>query len=337
MATLDPARLGDDGTAIRARRRQEGRPRLRQQRVPARPGAAQLRERCEGDGGGSPGAGVRGPDDHGRGAACVQPGLVLAGVADQWPCRAEGTFPRDGNEALALRLHHRYKDNIAALARLEAERKGLIADLRGVASAGLGTGFAITEDTARLNQINSEVSRLRAQSRELEGYWGKNRGEPPATPRSFAWRYGPLSEVSKPSTDPRYDQVEAAIRFSPFIPATPTSTRPIVQGTWVMTSSSDGGNCNGTSMSFRQAPDGSATSAEANVPCEKGVATGHWTGSNFRWVGANTLTWTYQFTTRSVERLQNGSMTLTFLSATAARETARDAAGNTHWGEYRKQ
>lgn len=261
---------------------------------------------------------------------------------------AQGTFPRNGDEALALRIHRSYRESQARLAQLEANRikvKGFISEV-APASTMVGTAIA-PEDVAQLNEIVRNIAQEQKWCLQLEAFWDKNRAIPPAPPRSFAGRYGPLNTGDQRSTDPKYDKIEYAIRTFPFSDtpepargrssAVPPVTPRNIQGDWVMTNSSDGGNCNGTTISIRQTADGSITSIEAWVTCERGVATGQWTGSNFRWVNADTLAWSYRYTARSVDRLHDGTTQLTFTSATVAKESTRDAAGNEHWGEYRKQ
>lgn len=74
------------------------------------------------------------------------------------------------------------------------------------------------EDVARLSQLNQDIELEQERVRQLETAWGKDRSVPPAPARSFAGRYGALSESGKPSVDAKYDKVEYAIRNFPFDP-----------------------------------------------------------------------------------------------------------------------
>lgn len=143
--------------------------------------------------------------------------LLVAITIIPMPGRAQGTFPRDGNEALALRIHNWYRQSQGRLAQLEADRikvKGFITEV-APASTMVSTAVA-AEDVTKLAEINEDIAREQARCRLLEAAWEKNRAVPPAPERSFALRYGPLSGSGKPSTDPKYDQIEAAIRSFPF-------------------------------------------------------------------------------------------------------------------------
>ena len=146
-------------------------------------------------------------------------GLPLSG-------RAQGAFPRDGNESLALRIHNWYRQSQDRLALLEADRikvKGFISEV-APASTMVGTAIA-PEDVAKLAQIDEDIAREQARCRLLEAAWEKNRAVPPAPPRSFVWRYGPLSNSGQRSVDPKYDRIEYAIRNFPFseMPAPPVA------------------------------------------------------------------------------------------------------------------
>lgn len=164
--------------------------------------------------------------------------------------------PRDGNEALAMRIHNSYRASQARLAQLYVDRAKVRGFINEVAPSSTFVGTAVApEDTAALSQINAEIALQEQWCTQLEVYWSKNRAVPPSGERSFLWRYGSLSDVNKPSSDPRYDQVEAAIRNFPFAspsPVSSTHTDPIttgvatLSGTWNVTFNGTGGVANTT-------------------------------------------------------------------------------------------
>jgi hypothetical protein len=149
--------------------------------------------------------------------------LLLAAIAfHPLTGRAQGTFPRNWKEAVALRIFDWYQQDKARLATLEADlikAKGFISE---VAPASTMVGTAIDQDdVARRNELNAEIALLRERMRRREVSWGKNRSEPNAPERSFAWRYGPLSGGAA--------QIRSAILNFPFDgsnPQTTTASRP---------------------------------------------------------------------------------------------------------------
>jgi len=143
--------------------------------------------------------------------------LLLAITQLPLPGSAQNTFPRNGNESLALRLYDRYRESQVRLAQLEANRikvKGFITEV-APASTMVGTAIA-EEDVIALREIDRDIAKEQEWCRQLEVFWEKNRAVPPASTLSFAGRYGPLSNSGKPSSNRNYDMIENAIRTFPF-------------------------------------------------------------------------------------------------------------------------
>ena len=134
--------------------------------------------------------------------------------------QAQGAFQLTSTEQLALRLHGYYRQSVARLAALEADREKVRQAIREVAPAGLVPNPVAMEDAAELNRINDDIERERNRQRQLVDVWDKNRAEPGQSPRSFAFRYGPLESSTQASTaNPGMDKIEYAIRTFRFDPA----------------------------------------------------------------------------------------------------------------------
>lgn len=163
--------------------------------------------------------------------------VLIAIIFISLPCSAQNTFPRDGNESLALRIHDSYRQSQSLLTRLEADRIKVQGFITEVAPGSTMVGTAVApEDVALLKQINQNIVNEQEWCRQLEVFWERNRAEPAGPARSFAGRYGTLSKSDQRSTNPKYDQIEYAIRTFPFNvtpppPATNRGTSPFA-GLW---------------------------------------------------------------------------------------------------------
>lgn len=130
----------------------------------------------------------------------------------------QDVFPRDGNEALAMRLHDWYVQSQAKLTNYKNELPR--AERNAKQFVNLPGDH---EDLDKLNQIKAEIEREQVWSNKIRSYWEKNRAVPPAPARSFSGRYGPLGSSSEKSTNPKYDKIEFAIRSFPFDVSQPDS------------------------------------------------------------------------------------------------------------------
>jgi hypothetical protein len=130
---------------------------------------------------------------------------------------SQGTFPRTWKEAVAMRVFDWYQQDKARLAQLEADLIKARRNISEVAPASTMVGTAIDQDdVARLNELNQEIARLRERIRRREVSWERNRAEPNAPERSFAWRYGPLNGSA--------EQIRSAILHFPFDGTKPQTT-----------------------------------------------------------------------------------------------------------------
>jgi hypothetical protein len=158
----------------------------------------------------------------------------------------QDTFkPRDGNEALAMRLHDWYVQSQTNLTNLRNELPRAERNARQFINLP-----GDHEDLDRLNEIKADIEREQIWSEKIAFFWGKNRAVAPASALSFAGRYGPLSESGKRSSDPKYDQIEAAIRNFPFNDLSPKGPS-LFDGPWLKTK--------------RQHTDGCGYSAESDM------------------------------------------------------------------------
>lgn len=130
----------------------------------------------------------------------------------------QDVFPRDGNEALAMRLHDWYVQSQAKLTNYQNELPR--AERNAKQFVNLPGDH---EDLDKLNQIKAEIEREQNWCNKIRSYWEKNRAVPPASAQSFSGRYGPLSTSSEKSTNPEYDKIEFAIRSFPFSVSQPDS------------------------------------------------------------------------------------------------------------------
>ncbi len=125
--------------------------------------------------------------------------------------QAQGSFPRDGNEELAMRIHDWYAASQDKLTKLQLELPRAERNAKQFINMP-----GDHEDLDRWNQMKADIETEKARISKLVTAWEKNRTNPPAPARSFAGRYGALSESLKPGSDPGVDQVKAAILHFPF-------------------------------------------------------------------------------------------------------------------------
>lgn len=83
-------------------------------------------------------------------------------------------------------------------------------------------------------------------------------------------------------------------------------------------------------ITISQAGYGQIVSIEGNVTCERGIAKDRYAGENFRWLDKQTLTWSYRYSSKRVDRLRDSSETMVFTSATSA-TSARQPNGPGVW------
>lgn len=153
--------------------------------------------------------------------------VLMTMITMPLPGRAQGAFPRDGNEALALRLAKGYQDSLTRTAGWERAQKDYQDLVRDAALGGPFGVMAVSEEDRMLGiRAGEEITLERASRQRLLEFWGRDRAAPPGPARSFAWRYGPLATVTEPSVDSKYNKVEYAIRNFPFTPNTTPATPP---------------------------------------------------------------------------------------------------------------